>query len=457
MNTELFQDALNRLNQDKPSDARLRYEERIAFGPALKLDVFSLGNGLRILLLEEHSAAVLAFHSWFRVGSRHERTGKTGLAHLFEHLMFNETEHLPRGQFDRELEAVGAESNASTWLDFTQYNISAPKSELARLVRMEADRMENLILRPAQVDSEKEVVANERRFRVDDDVEGTINEVLYKTAFREHAYHWPTIGWMEDIEGFTPEDCAAFYQTYYAPNNAILVLVGDFETPEALRVIQEAYGHLPAAKLPVEDVHPEPPQTEQRRVTLRKPTPTEKLCIGYKGPALGDFDHIPLSLLTEILTGGRSSRLYRRLVRELEVASELRAFVGPFREPGLLEIYVAARDGHSAEAILSVIDEETERLVRDGVTDEEMNRTQARFELGLLHALESADGKAQTIGFYDCVLGEPDAAFRRLDALRRVTPSDLLRVARRYLRPEGRTVVITLKSEDKPSTAEVVQ
>src|SRR5690606_9421459 len=149
--------------------------------------------------------------------------------------------------------------------------------------------------------SEKEVVANERRYRVDDDVEGVISETLWKNAFTAHAYHWPTIGWMSDIQGFTPADCEAFYSTYYAPNNASLVLVGDFETRQVLALIQNAYGHMSPALMPLENIQPEPPQTAERDVALAKPTATEKLSIGYKSPALGDFDHVPLTLLCEIL------------------------------------------------------------------------------------------------------------------------------------------------------------
>jgi zinc protease len=414
----------------------------LAFGPTMQLEHHQLHNGLRVLLLPDRSAPVLAFHSWFRVGSRHERPGKTGISHLFEHLMFNETDNLPKGSFDRKLEEVGAESNASTWLDFTQYNIFAPSDQLKLIISMEADRMEHLVLRDPQVQSEKEVVANERRYRVDDDIEGTVNEELWKHAFVKHAYHWPTIGWMEDIESFTTQDCEAFYRTYYAPNNCTLVLVGDFDTADALRVISNCYGHMPASQLPLEDVNPEPPQMGERELQLNKPTSTEKLSIGYRAPALGDFDHVPLSLLCDILFGGRASRIHRKLIRELELASDLRMFVGPFRDPGLMEFYATVREGHTAQEVLEALDAELDRVKEHGVTEQELRRNIARFEFGLLHSLETAEGKANTIGFYDCVLGQPAAAFERMDALRRVTLSDLLRVARRYFQTDCRTRVV---------------
>jgi len=436
-----FEQVLQSVNTQAPDFGHVRHVSSIPFGPRLQLEEFELKNQLRVLLLEEHAAPVFAYHTWFRVGSRHEQEGKTGISHLFEHLMFNETENLPKGEFDRTLEEVGAESNASTWLDFTQYNISAPSSQLGLVIKLESDRMEHLVLREPQVESEKEVVANERRYRVDDDVEGTVSELLWKTAFTRHSYRWPTIGWMEDILGFTTADCEKFYRTYYSPNNATVVLVGDFTPADALLKISQAYGHIPSAELAVEDVQPEPVQLEPRTLDIAKPTPTQKVTLGYHCPALGDFDHVPLNLLSEVLFGGRASRLYKRLIRDEELASDVRSFVGPFRDPGLMEVYAAAREGVTAEQLLSVIDEELERVRREPIPVPELERARARFELGFLHGLETAEGKAQTIGFYDCLLGKPAAAFERLVELNRVNQSDLLRVARRYLDPLRRTSV----------------
>jgi len=168
--------------------AAVTHERSVPFGPALTVESFRLGNGLRVLVCEDHSAPVVAYHTWYRVGSRHERVGKTGLAHLFEHLMFNETETMPAGELDRKLEEAGAESNAATWLDWTQYNIAVPKDRLPLVPKLESERMRRLVLRDPQVTSEKEVVANERRYRVDDDVEGAVSELLWATAFKEHAY-----------------------------------------------------------------------------------------------------------------------------------------------------------------------------------------------------------------------------------------------------------------------------
>ena len=223
------------------SEGAYPFGEAPGAAPVLR---YRLGNGLTLLFLEDTSAPVVSYFTWYSVGSRHERPGKTGLAHLFEHLMFNETETFKAGEFDRLLEENGAESNAATWVDWTYYYESLPSDRFALAVKLESERMSKLVLRDPQVASEKDVVANERRYRVDDDVEGAANEVLYKTAFTKHPYHWPTIGWMPDILGFTPADCERFYKTYYAPNNAIIVVVGDVREEAVLREIRDAYGPL---------------------------------------------------------------------------------------------------------------------------------------------------------------------------------------------------------------------
>jgi zinc protease len=428
-------------NADAPVEsARLTYEGAEPFGNDV-LHRWRLGNGLTVLVLVDTTAPVVAYHTWFSVGSRHERPGKTGLAHLFEHLMFGETETLGAEEFDRKLEENGAESNAATWVDWTYYHELLPADRVSLAVKLEAERMHRLVLREPQVASEKEVVANERRYRVDDDVEGLANELLYKTAFQCHPYHWPTIGWMEDIQRFSPEDCVDFYRTYYAPNNATVVVVGEVRERELLRAIRNAYGGIAAQSIPPEDIQPEPPQIQERRVELRKPAASERLSVAFKGPALGDTDHTALTVLSEVLFGGRAARLYRTLVVQRELATDVRGWVSTFRDPGLFECWVTARSAHTAIEILPFL-EEAFAKVRDGIVgDDELARAKARLELASLQQLETASGKAEQIGFFETVLGDPAHAFRRVEAYRRTTASDLRRVARRYMNDGGRTIL----------------
>ncbi len=439
---------LDALNHEKPESQHIAYVRTHPFGPHLSVDQYRLKNGLDILLLEDQSAPVVSFHAWFRVGSRHETPGKTGLAHLFEHLMFNEVEGLPAGAFDEKMEAVGADNNASTWLDFTQYQEAFPKQHLKTVIELEARRMHQLVLREPQLDSEKEVVKNERLYRVEDDVEGIVEELMWKTAFEQHPYHWPTIGWMKDIEGFEVADCEEFYRTYYSPNNAALVLVGALSTPNALRLIQKNYGPLPASEIPVEDIVPEPPQTGERRVSIQQPTATSKLALGYKGPALGDFDHVTVALLVEILAGSKGSILFQSLVRDQELASDVSGFVGPHKHPSLIEFSVSGRQAHTGQELLAAFDAQLELLKQKPVSASTLEQAVNKMELSSLCQLESADGKASSLGFYHTLLGEPGALFERIERARRTSPSDLLYSARRYFNHENRTVVIVSPQTD---------
>jgi len=441
------------VNASSKGSALVHYIGEHAFGPS-KVVRYALSNGLTVLLLLDQTAPVVSYFTWFKVGSRHEKPGKTGLAHLFEHLMFNETEHLKAGEFDKKLEESGAESNAATWVDWTYYHESVPKDRLGLVIKLESDRMHNLVLRDAQVTSEKEVVANERRFRVDDDVEGAASELLYKTAFVEHSYQWPTIGWMDDIQAFTPEDCDAFYRTFYAPNNATVVVVGDFNEKRLLEQLRDAYGELSAAVIPPDDACPEPPQLEPRSIEIKKPTATEKLLVGYHGPALGDVGHAPLTLLNEVLFGGRASRLYRALVTVGEICTDLRAWVSTFADGGLYEIYATARTGKTIADIEAVLYAELARVRDEVVTADELVRAKARLELGLLQSLETMGGKAEQIGFYETVLGDPSAAFQRLEVYRRMTASDLRKAARRYIVDRGRTTIRVLPDGSATGEAE---
>ena len=448
MTTEQKQKAtlLTRLNQAPGAHGKLKYLGQLPFGPQLAIDHYEMENGLRVLLVKDKSAPVIAFHAWFKVGSRHEQPGKTGLAHLFEHLMFNEVEGLPAGAFDAKMEAAGADNNASTWLDFTQYQEAFPKQHLKTVIALEAKRMHQLVLREPQVKSEKEVVKNERLYRVDDDVEGFVEELLWKTAFTRHSYQWPTIGWMSDIEGFTVEDCETFYRTYYAPNNATIVLVGDLNELQALSLLRDHYGTIPPSVLPVENIQPEPPQLEERRLAIEQPTSCHKLVIGYRGPALGDRDHVLVSLLVEILSGSKASYLHEEMVRRLEIASDVAGSVGPHHHPSLIEFSVSARDSHTADQLLTAFDCEIEKLRSDPVPEDALIQAINRMELSSYAGLESADGKASSIGFYYTLLGQPAAIFDRLSIARQATVADIRFAARRYLDRTSRTVICVAPS-----------
>jgi zinc protease len=448
MSAPIHSQIVRKLNRGvRNENAKLKLIARMPFGERLELCHYRLGNRLTVLLLVDNSAPVLSFHTWFRVGSRNDRPGKTGLAHLFEHLMFNETKNLPAGVFDRTLEAAGGESNAATWVDWTYYYANLPSSELELIVDLEADRMANLVLRSAQVESEKQVVANERRYRVEDDVEGAVSELLHASAFKRHPYGQPTIGWMADIENFTVQDCRDFYRTYYSPNNANMVLVGDFDQATALGLIQQRYGRLRAAVVPRYRPRPEARQRSERRLTMKRSTPSQRLLIGFHAPAFGDPDYPALLVANELLFGGRSSRLYRQLIRDRELAVEARGSVAPFSEPGLYEIWVVLRRGKTARQALAIVDRELDRLRTKRVSKRELEKVINRIDLSFLQGLETAAGKADRIGFYQTVLGDARSLFERRKALIRIDPEDIRRAANRYFKLQRRTI-ITVEPSD---------
>ncbi|MFW5740267.1 MAG: M16 family metallopeptidase, partial [Myxococcota bacterium] len=430
----------------QPEEGRrvVAHERSLPYGPNLRVNCHRLDNGLRVLLLMDRSAPVVSYHTWFRVGSRHEADGKTGLAHLLEHLMFGEFDDLQAGEYDRLMEEAGAEINAATWVDWTYYYANAPSSQLDRVISLESRRMGMLRLREESFASELEVVSNERRMRVEDDIGGAVAERLFELAFEKHAYRRPTIGWLEDIAGLTREDCQDFYRTFYAPNNATIVIAGRFDEQRTLQKLAEAYAYLEPAELPVEQVTPEPPQLEVRRDVMRKATSTQKLSLAYHGPALGDVDHAPLALLSDILFGGRASRAHQSMVQRQEVASDVRGWIGPFHHPGLIELQATARQGHTTGELLDALDAELERVREAPVAEAELERAKARAELGLVRSMETSAGRAEQIAFYDVVVGNPAGAFDRLDKLRATTRSDILRVARRYLDPDRRSIIEVL-------------
>lgn len=443
---------LARLNEGASATARVERVDMWDDGRA-QVERFRLGNGLRIIVWEDHTAPVFAYQTWFRVGSRHEERGKTGIAHLFEHMMFKATANHPDGDFDTIMESRGAQTNAATWVDWTYYREKLPSGNLELVVELEADRMEHLILDHAQLESEREVVKNERLMRVDNDPDGRMYETLYQVAYTAHSYGWPTIGWMEDICALTLEDCRAFYERYYAPNNATVVIVGDVETESALALVQRYYGHLPAAEIPAEDVAVEPTQTEERRRTLTLPLSAPRVMWAYHALAATDPAFAALEVLGEVLGGGESSLLYRELVTDLELCTEVSAWSSAWAQPGLFEIGLTLHpDRSAAEA-----ERELERLLavvcEAPVSQRELDKAINGIEAGLLRGAADTGSRARRLGNAEAISGDYRDYWRHHEALRRVTAEDVLAVARAVLRPDGRTAVVGLPSSTAASTA----
>ncbi len=421
--------------------ASVELVEEYAYNSALVVEKYRLRNGLVLLYLPDHTAPLFSYQTWFRVGSGDEVEGKTGIAHFFEHLMFKGTSNHPEGEYDRALEGLGARVNAATWLDWTYYYVDLPAGNLREVAALEADRMHNLVLEPEPVEAERKVVMNERRERVDNDPGGKLSEALWQMAFQSHPYGRPTIGWMPDIEGLSLEDCRALYRTWYAPNNAVLVLPGDVQRASLLRTVVELYGDLEAQELPPRPSVVEPKQEALLRQTEHLQISTERLMMAYHAPAVTDPLFPALEVLNEALFEGDSGRLQRALVTEGELASGFYAFVPSFRDPGLFEISVDLRPGRTAEEAEEVVLLELNRAVVTGLLPEEIEKAKNRLETMFYRRLQTANQRAQGLGYWEVTAGDYKQLFTIAERYRNVTAEQVSQVAAQVFFAEGRSVI----------------
>jgi zinc protease len=417
---------------------------RAPLGP-LSVGKWRLENGLTIVLAPDPTATSVSHMTWFRVGSRDEdeAAGQTGLAHLFEHLMFTQTKDHAVGEFDHAIESVGGNSNAMTYYDFTAYMNDLPPAQLAVAVRLEADRMVNLDLRKRQVDNERDVVVEERLSSVEDSVDGALDELMYKQAFKSHPYRWPVIGWMKDIKAVTQEKAVAFYRRFYTPDNAIVVVAGRFDEAAALALVGDAYGGIPrAAGPPRREARPERAPTAEVRAVITRPVPADRVAIGFPAPGLADADRAAYEVLAEILAGGPSSRLQRELVIEKELASSVHGDVAPTKDPGLFALWVQMTKGHAAQEAEARVVAAIADLVARPLAPAELAKAQARVETSFWRDLASSHGRAERLGEFEIAAGDFRRLFARGDELARVTVKDVQRVATTYLSAGARSVVV---------------
>ncbi len=407
-------------------------------------------NDLSLLLVIDDSAPTFSYHTYFDVGSGDERDGITGIAHLFEHMMFKKTDGYEDGHFSKVLEESGTpDLNAWTWLDITAYHASLPKEKLPLLAELEATRMDGLVIDEAQLNSEREVVINERRYRVDDDPEGLIDEQLWALAFTETNYHWSTIGWRKDLDAISVEDCNTFYADYYAPNNATLVLVGDLDRDATLALLEAQYKDIRASDLNRRPHGEEPEQTELRRKDMEVTAETEIFDMGIKVPPLAHEDTPALMLADAILSGGNSSRLERKLV-DSGFASSFNVWLPPFQHEALFTISGTMREGKAADAALAIIQAELADLAANPVSQAELDRARNQLLSHLWNELEGNSGLAGFLGFNEVAAGSWTTGLSRLEAVRAVTPEDVQRVASTYLVPARTSVVVGTPKDSKP-------
>ncbi len=415
----------------------------------LNVQEFTLENGLKILILEDHKAPTATFQVWYRVGSRDEKIGKTGLSHLLEHMMFRGTKKYGPKTFSQTIQRAGGTDNAFTSHEFTGYFELLASDRIGLPVPMEADRMQNLILTPEAVLAERDVVMEERRLRYEDDPQNIVNEELLATAFKNHPYRWPVIGWMSDLKTLTPDDLVDHYRTYYAPNNAVIIVVGDVKADAILGRIRDAFGSIPRGPVIRERAVAEDPQYGEKRITVKKEAELPYVVMAYKAPDIRQEDGYALEVLGSILSGGKSSRMYKSLVYDKQVAlSAWASYDGMYRDPFLFLFGATAAHGKKAEDVEAAIDAEIDRIRKEPPTEREVLKAKNQVEASFIMEQDSIYMQARTIGYFEMIGG-----WRLIDAylegIRKVTPEQVRQAAEKYLVNEKRTtgILIPLKKE----------
>jgi zinc protease len=399
-----------------------------------------LPNGLKVILLENHKAPLITFQVWYRVGSRNEEWGKTGLSHMLEHMMFKGTQKVRPEEFSRIIQENGGNDNAFTSRDFTAYfeNLSADRVRVS--LDLESDRMQNLILKEEDFRTERMVVMEERRLRTEDNPQAYLMEQVEAAAFQLSPYHWPTVGWMEDIARFTLEDLKHYYQTYYNPDNAFLVVVGDFQKKDLLPLIEKAFGPIPKGIPPSQEKDRDPQQAGERRVFAKKEAQLPFLVVGYHVPNLREADSYVLEVIAAILSTGKSSRLYQSLVHDQRLVLSADADHSLLsRDPSLFYLSAEILEGKKVAVVEKALDQEIERLKREPVGSRELEKAKNQLESSFIYGQDSLFFQAMLLAQHEIAL-----SWRAIDdylpSIRQVTPEDIQRVARRYLIPDNRTV-----------------
>jgi zinc protease len=407
-----------------------------------------LANGLTIITRELHDKPVVATMIWYRVGSRNEELGQTGKSHFLEHMLFKGTDRYKKGDIDLVTIRNGGANNAFTWLDYTAYFFTFASDRWQIALEIEADRMRNTTFAEDEFNSEKQVVEEELRIGLDGPWEALENEV-WATAFRQHPYHWPTVGWLDDLESASAADMKAYYDKWYHPRNAVLVIVGDFNTDEAIGRIEELFASIPAGPESLRLRITEPEQRGEKRIVVKKETPVERLLIGYHAPQVAHPDSYAMHVIEAILSTGKSSRLYRRLVETDESVTVAAASYHDHIDPSLFSIQAEIKPGFSLEKVETAIFEEIERLKQGDITAAEIDRAKRQIEADLVLSHEEPMQQAILLGQYETIsfderIPESERGFRYLDTMldrmAAVTAEDITRIAKKYFKEDNRTV-----------------
>ena len=411
---------------------------------------YTLANGLKLIVKEDHRSPVVVSQIWYRAGSIDELNGVTGVAHVLEHMMFKGTKKVPNGEFSKRIAAAGGRENAFTARDYTAYFQQLHKSRLPLAMELESDRMRNLVLSKEEFAKEIKVVMEERRLRTDDKPRSLVHEKMMAVAYQAHPYQRPIIGWMNDLENMSVRDAQQWYDRWYAPNNAVLVVVGDINPNEVFELAKKYYGKIkPQPLLPLAARKPqtEPPQVGIKRLTVKAPAQLPYLVMGYHAPVLrdagADWEPYALEVLAGVLDGNESARLNKELVRERRIASSAGAgYDATARGPGMFYLDGTPSEGKTVAELEAGLRSEVDKLVRDGVTDEELARVKAQVVASHVFQRDSMFYQAMQIGQMESI----GLSYRDLDTmlkkLQAVTAAQVREVAKKYLQDDSLTVAV---------------
>ncbi|MGB4068401.1 MAG: pitrilysin family protein [Nitrospira sp.] len=412
---------------------------------------FILSNGMKVLLVEVPKAPVATVQVWYKVGSRNEVMGRAGLSHMLEHMMFKGTARYPKGSFSKIVRKNGGIDNAFTGQDFTAYfeNVAADRVGLA--LELEADRMQGLLLDHSEFQTERDVVKEERRLRSEDDPQGALVEALFAQAFLSHPYHWPVIGWFADLDAMSLEDLQRHYDTFYSPNNATLVVVGDIKSDVLLPTIKRLFEPIPRGPSPKQTLAPEPEQRGERRFLLKREAQVPFVMMGFRVPNYSSEDSYALDILESVLSHGKSSRLYQNLVYEQKNSLSVGAEYSLIQtDPGLFYFYSLVNPTAKVEAVEEALHREIHRLQNEPPSEQELQRAKNQVEASRVFEQDSNFRHAMLLGQLESV----GAGWRRLDQyierIRAVTAKDIQRVAKQYLTQDNRTIGILIPLPPKP-------
>jgi zinc protease len=404
----------------------------------------TLPNGLQVVYLEDHSTPITHLAIWYHVGSKDEKPGRTGFAHLFEHLMFKGSKNVRPDQHPSLITSVGGQSNAFTDEDATVYWETVPAQYLPLVLWMEADRMASLDVSDEKFKTEREVVKEERRMRYENQPYGRLPEIIFDKAFTTHPYKHQTIGTMADLEAASIEDVRAFHGTYYVPNNATVALVGDFDTQQAKALVEQYLGLVPKGKPVPRDIAAEPPHKAEERYTVTEPWPLPAVVVSYHITFDGNPDSYPLHILAKILSDGDSSRIYRALVYDKQLALAAFGEAKLIEHPNLFYAVAIAQPGHKPEEVQKALLDEVDRVKTDGVTAEELNRAKRQFARDYIFGRETVQQKALQLAHAIVIHNDIKTADGEFDLFQNVTQADVQRVARTYFTPEARMLLTVM-------------